>query len=313
MDEIFVDDCDYLELNKYAWHLNEGYAVRNGRVSEDKKTIRMHRQIMGEPIEKVIDHINHNRLDNRRENLRVCTGGENAINRNIAIHNTSGVTGVEWDKRQEMWKANISKNNKRTHLGTFEFFDDAVKARKDAEIKYFGEFQNKNIQTPKDKIAKNKKKSGQKKTRGVVGIQGISWSNSRKVWISVIRVDGHRKYLGSYKNIHNAISAVKEAEIKYFNDFTDIYLRIDEEKIRKLELINCFESEPMCISDKQTPSGVIREIGVVWNKTKEKWDARTVVNGKITRVGTYVNIEDANEAVRKNRDTVKEYSDKETA
>lgn len=83
-----------------------------------------------------IDHINHNRTDNRITNLRVVTNAKNMQNLGINSRNTSGVTGVHKDKRYGVWYAKITVNGKTIHLGTFKTKKEAVAARRAAEVKY---------------------------------------------------------------------------------------------------------------------------------------------------------------------------------
>ena len=80
----------------------------------------------------VVDHINHNRLDNRKQNLRLCTQGENLRNKKVK--------GVTFDKRRNKWYARIMINRKNLHLGSFDTKEEAIEARKQAEIEYFGEY-----------------------------------------------------------------------------------------------------------------------------------------------------------------------------
>lgn len=92
-----------------------------------------------------IDHIHHdpapqNRYDNRKCNLRKVTRSQNNMNRHIGKNNKSSVKGVYWHTRDKKWCAQIGYNGKHIYLGRFENFDDAVAARKDAEEKYFKEF-----------------------------------------------------------------------------------------------------------------------------------------------------------------------------
>jgi len=87
-----------------------------------------------------IDHIDRNPLNNRKYNIRVATDSQNMMNRGIQKNNTSGITGVCWIKEKCKWKAQIKINRKNINLGYFSNFDDAVKARKGAEKKYFKEF-----------------------------------------------------------------------------------------------------------------------------------------------------------------------------
>ena len=102
----------------------------------------------GEYIPGSVDHKNGNRIDNRIENLRKATKSENAMNKCIQSNNTSGVTGVFFRKDTGKWSACIGKGkviengivvkSGRRYLGCFDSFEDAVKARKDAEKEVFG-------------------------------------------------------------------------------------------------------------------------------------------------------------------------------
>ena len=85
-----------------------------------------------------IDHINHCVNDNRKSNLRIVTARENAWNKRTLDNNTSGRTGVYLNKRDNIWIAQIKCVDQLKVLGRFKNFDDAVKARKNAEDKLFG-------------------------------------------------------------------------------------------------------------------------------------------------------------------------------
>lgn len=87
-----------------------------------------------------VDHKNHDTTNNTRENLRITSNSQNTMNRRINSNNTSGITGVHWNKNINKWCARIGVNNKRISLGYFDRIEDAIKIRKDAEEKYFGEF-----------------------------------------------------------------------------------------------------------------------------------------------------------------------------
>lgn len=90
----------------------------------------------GEWPKDQIDHINHKRADNRIENLREVTNQENACNRTKLSNNTSGITGVVWDKSTNKWMSQIQVDGKKKTLGRFDDLEDAIKSRKEAEIKY---------------------------------------------------------------------------------------------------------------------------------------------------------------------------------
>ena len=134
-----IDLEDIVKVKDYKWYLNKcGYVFTKVNYSN----IRLHRLIMDSPDDMVVDHINHNQLDNRKLNLRTCTQQQNCMNASKRIDNTSGTTGVCFDKRSNKWNARIIFKGKCIHLGYFNAKEEAVKARQEAEIKYFGKYRN---------------------------------------------------------------------------------------------------------------------------------------------------------------------------
>ena len=83
-----------------------------------------------------IDHINHRRDDNRLVNLRDVTQAENCRNKSKRSNNTSGVTGVSWNKAARKWCARIQVNSKQIYLGSFNNIADAITARADAKVEF---------------------------------------------------------------------------------------------------------------------------------------------------------------------------------
>ena len=132
-----IDDEDYELVSKYKWYFhNNGYA----RTSHGKTY--MHRLIMNVNDKSIeIDHINHNKLDNRKENLRKCSHYENMKNKKMHKNNTSGVIGVSKDKNK--WRSQIQVSGKTIFLGRFESIDEASIAYKKAEKQYSGDFSRK--------------------------------------------------------------------------------------------------------------------------------------------------------------------------
>lgn len=133
------DKEDFDLIYPYCWHTNpEGYFMAH----DEGDRIRLHRLIMRLDFgdKRYVDHINHDLSNNQKSNLRVCKPSENARNQKLKSNNTSGVTGVYWRKNRDRWVADIMVNYKNIHLGSYDKFEDAVKARKEAEDKYFGEF-----------------------------------------------------------------------------------------------------------------------------------------------------------------------------
>lgn len=134
-----VDNDNYDELNKWKWYRSEnGYAVRTVRTNE--KRIYMHKEVNKTPIGFLTDHINRNKLDNRKKNLRTATKGLNNINRDLTKNNTSGYKGVYWHKSNKKWVAYISNKNKRIHLGHFYNIQGAWLARRWGERLHYGAF-----------------------------------------------------------------------------------------------------------------------------------------------------------------------------
>lgn len=135
-----IDKEDYERIKDYYWcSVTGGYTYSSHYENYNQTTIALHRLLLGVTDRNIqVDHINRNVLDNRKCNLRLVNCFQNSLNKKLSSRNSSGVKGVSKTKSNK-WKAYITKNKKPVNLGTFENFEDAVKARKEAEIIYFGE------------------------------------------------------------------------------------------------------------------------------------------------------------------------------
>lgn len=135
-----VDDEDFEYLNQFKWLCANGYAIRKISINGKRKTIWMHRLIMNTPDDMQTDHIHHDPLDNRKENLRICTRQQNGMNRKSNKNSTSKYKGVSWKKREKKWQSYIQINGTSKHLGGFKSEEDAALSYNQAATKYFGEF-----------------------------------------------------------------------------------------------------------------------------------------------------------------------------
>jgi hypothetical protein len=136
-EEFLIDIDDLNRVLQHCWSLDsKGYV----RTSINRKQVMLHRFLIKTSDNSQIDHIDGNILNNRKSNLRICTKQQNSCNLKTPKNNTSGYKGVYLDKRSFKWYARINYKNKVIHLGVFDKFEDAVKARKEAEIKYFKDF-----------------------------------------------------------------------------------------------------------------------------------------------------------------------------
>jgi len=132
-DKIKVDSSfKYLLDNQSFCDNGSGYAV----ASISGKKQYLHHIVLGKKKGLVIDHINGDRLDNRKSNLRHVTQRQNTLNRKVNRNNTSGYVGVQWNKEINKYVARITNFHKSIHIGSYSKLEDAINARKDAEIKY---------------------------------------------------------------------------------------------------------------------------------------------------------------------------------
>jgi hypothetical protein len=132
----YVDAADYEELNQYTWHFGSGgYAARY----DNRTLILMHRQIMNPPENMQVDHIHHNRLDNTRVHLRVCTASENARNRSKRGCASSRYFGVTYNKRRKKWVASIKIEGRVREVGYSHNEEEAARAHDYAAVRNFGD------------------------------------------------------------------------------------------------------------------------------------------------------------------------------
>ena len=139
-----IDSECYDTLSQFNWSVFRTPTSRlvyaNRRYTEQGKLKRefMHRAIVNPPEGYVVDHVNHDTLDNRLENLRVCTQAENKANSALYRNSTTGFKGV--CQVRTRYRAYINVGGKRTHLGYFDLIEDAARAYDSKAAELFGEF-----------------------------------------------------------------------------------------------------------------------------------------------------------------------------
>jgi hypothetical protein len=139
-----IDDADADLVGKNNWMANPNpygyYARRIHEVAGVKEYIYMHRVIAQASSGEEVDHIDGDRLNNRRSNLRLCSRKENNANRGASRSNTSGIKGVSWHRKDKRWVATTSVNNKTVYLGQSLTKEGAAEIYRLAVIRLHGEF-----------------------------------------------------------------------------------------------------------------------------------------------------------------------------
>lgn len=131
-----VDADDLAELHRWRWILLGGYVVRQQRTAAGSTLIYLHRFLMQARPHEVVDHINNDRIDNRRCNLRLCSQSENLANRPAPMPH--GYRGVY--PEGPSWRAQIKARGKSRRLGTFRTAEAAARAYDVAALAAFGRF-----------------------------------------------------------------------------------------------------------------------------------------------------------------------------
>ncbi len=147
-----VDDEDFERLSVHRWHMVTAYAGRKVRNGDRVGATMMHRELMSPPPGMVVDHINGDTLDNRKNNLRVCTPSQNKTNR-ICI-GKSGFKGVESRRNGSVWVVRMNRESKQLYFGRFRSAEEAARAYDEHARKIHGEFARLNFPREGEQSAK---------------------------------------------------------------------------------------------------------------------------------------------------------------
>jgi hypothetical protein len=137
---VIFDELDFSVWQSRSWNYYEPHRTVMG--SKWNMCVQFSREIMGlkRKDTQVVDHINGNRLDNRRANLRICTHKENSRNRTKSVGKTSKHKGVHYEADRKRWRASIRYDGKLICLGRYKSEEAASTAYDNAATKYFGKF-----------------------------------------------------------------------------------------------------------------------------------------------------------------------------
>ena len=155
-DSFFIDREDFVKVSAYTWHKGKrGYPIAHtSRKDVDgHKTITLHRYLLGFPQNCDIDHIDGNKMNNRRSNLLICSHQQNSFNQKMRNTNTSGYYGVSQMKSCGRYEAYIHVDGKKKYLGLYKTAEEAAQVRDDAAIIYFGKFAKLNFEHRRIEVA----------------------------------------------------------------------------------------------------------------------------------------------------------------
>jgi hypothetical protein len=134
--EIDLDVVHIIKEKKWHFVSSTGYVTSK----ENNSTIYLQDYIFSHDDDFTVDHIDRNKLNNKRSNFRLVTASQNRMNKKLQSNNTSGVSGVSWDKRYSKWRVRVKVKSKEIQIGTYITIEEAVQQRVNAEAKYYGQY-----------------------------------------------------------------------------------------------------------------------------------------------------------------------------
>ena len=196
-----VDNDDYEKLSKHKWYcrLPSGYAIRCEQDPVAKKTIWffMHRDVLSPEKGHEIDHINGNKIDNRKSNLRQVTRSQNNQNSKPRTNGSSKYKGVSFHKASQLWIAEITRDGNKRRLGYFETERQAAIAYNNAAADLFGEYARLNEipDSAADDCVPVKLKK-RRKSRFI----GVYWDKGKSLWAAEVSHEKVRHFVGRFSS-----------------------------------------------------------------------------------------------------------------
>jgi len=222
--KVLLDSDDYDRVTAMGkWYISKNrnllYARKGITINGKDAKLYLHRFVLNAPKGKMVDHINHNTLDNRKENLRLCTHAENLRN---CRPRTDGYKGVRQRRGEYTWCTEIVHNQKYYYVGTHITPEEAALAYDKKAKELHGEFARLNFPSGLTPELSQKIQEGRKaykdlkrslcKAEKYSNQRGVEWSKKPQKWLARISIGGVRKFLGYFKTEQEAISARVKAE-----------------------------------------------------------------------------------------------------
>lgn len=219
-----VDYEDYDWITQWKWYaLNPAagiyYAYRRKIINKKVYDIAMHKTIM-RCSSNLVDHINGNSLDNRKENLRICTKQQNNMNRPGDKNTSSKYKGVSWNKLMKKWTAQITINGKSQTLGSYAKEKDAARIYDSLANKIHNKFARLNF---KDELLTEDefKKLYSRKPKSSM-YMGVSYYSPSDVWSAKMTINGISRSFGYYKTEEDAAKIYDYWGTRYPNKVTKL-------------------------------------------------------------------------------------------